>query len=66
LFPVTEQVSDYFITMSLSKSKNKDLDDFSCVLYNPGHEEISFHLFFERTFSQSCWNTIPITWNLDS
>jgi hypothetical protein len=30
-----------------------------------GHEETSFHLFFECPFSRACWNTIPINWNLN-
>lgn len=32
-----------------------NLGDYSCVLCNSGCE----------AFSQSCWNTIPITWNLN-
>ena len=40
-------------------------EDYSCVLCTIGHEQISFHLFFECPFSQSCWNTIPISWNLN-
>jgi hypothetical protein len=41
------------------------LDDYSCVLCNTGHEETSFHLFFECPFSRACWNTIPINCNLN-
>lgn len=40
------------------------LDDYNCVLCNACQEEISFHLFFECAFSQSCWNTLTISWNL--
>jgi len=41
------------------------LDDYSCVLCNTGCEETSFHLFFECNFSQACWGSIPISWNLN-
>jgi hypothetical protein len=37
----------------------------TCVLCNTGCEETSFHLFFECPFTQDCWNTIPINWNLN-
>ena len=30
-----------------------------------GHEETLFHRFFECPFSISCWNTIPISWNMN-
>ena len=53
-------------TRGLLRRKNKHLDDYTCVLCNTGHEETCFHLFFECPFSQSCWNTIPINWNLNS
>lgn len=39
------------------------LDDYTCVLCSTGCEETGFHLFFECSFSQSCWSTIPIAWN---
>ena len=41
------------------------LEDYSCVLCTTGHEETLFHLFFECPFSISCWNTIPISWNMN-
>jgi len=41
------------------------LEDYSYVLCNSGQEETSWHLFFECPFSQLCWDTIPIIWNLD-
>ena len=41
------------------------LDDYTCVLCNSEHEETCFHLFFECPFSHACWNTIPISWNLN-
>ena len=42
-----------------------ELDDYTCVLCNAGHEETSFHVFFECSFSQACWDTIPINWDLN-
>ena len=42
--------------------------DTSCVLCNSGHEETLQHLFFDRSFSSSCWRKIGFVWNtsLDS
>ena len=39
------------------------LDDYNCVMCISGCEETSFHLFFECTFSQDRWSSIPIAWN---
>jgi hypothetical protein len=36
------------------------VDDYSCVLCNTGCEETSFHLLFDCSFSQACWNSISI------
>jgi len=58
-------IRDRLNTRNLLRRKNMDIDDYSCVLCNGGHEETSFHLFFECSFSQSCWSSIPITWNLN-
>lgn len=57
-------IKDMLNTRNLLRRKNKTPNDYSCVLYNIGCEETSFHLFFEYSFSQSCWNTIPIQWDL--
>lgn len=54
---------DRLNTRNLLRRKNMILDDYNCVLCNPGCEETSFHLFFECTFSQDCWSSIPIAWN---
>jgi len=43
---------DRLNTRNLLRRKNKDLDDYSCVLCNS--------LFFECSFSQDCWNTLHI------
>jgi len=49
------------------EGKTRSLMIYCCVLCNSGCEETSFHLFLWMCFfSQSCWNTIPITWNLSS
>lgn len=56
---------DRLSTRNLLRRKNVQLDDYSCVLCNTGHEETSFHLFFECPFSRACWNTIPINCNLN-
>jgi len=50
---------------NLLRRKNMHLDDYSCVLCSTGHEETSFHLFFECSLSQACWNSISINWNLN-
>lgn len=50
---------------NLLRWKNMTLDDYSCVLCNRGLEDTCFHLFFECPFSQECWDSIPITWNLN-
>jgi hypothetical protein len=46
------------------RRKNKDLDDYNCVLCNDACEETCFHLFFECAFSKDCWSTLPINWDL--
>lgn len=56
---------DRLNTRNLLKRKNMALDDYNCVLCDLGTEETSFHLFFECPFSQNCWSTIPIVWNLN-
>jgi hypothetical protein len=56
---------DRLSTRNLLRRKNMQLDDYSCVLCNTGHEEISFHLFFECPFNIACWNTMPINCNLN-
>ena len=58
-------IRDRLNTRNLLRWKNRELEDYNCVLCNEGHEETSFHLFFECAFSKSCWNTIPIDWNLN-
>ena len=57
-------IRDKLNTRNLLRTKNMELDDYNYVLYNASHEETSFHLFFECAFSQACWNTISISWNL--
>ena len=58
-------IRDRLNTRNLLRRKNMELDDYNCVMCNGGHEETSFHLFFECGFSQSCWNSIPIHWNMN-
>lgn len=58
-------IRDRLNTRNLLRRKNMELEDYNCVLCNTGHEETSWHLFFECPFSQTCWNTIPIIWNLN-
>lgn len=65
---------DRLNTSNLLRRKNKELDDYSCVLCNSGLEETSFHLFFECPFSQTCQSSMnihleicsynPLTWSL--
>jgi hypothetical protein len=52
---------DRINTRNLLRRKNMHLDYYTCVLCNQGQEESSFHLFFQCSFGQSCWNSIPIT-----
>jgi hypothetical protein len=59
-------IRDRFSTRNILRRKNMQLDDYTCVLCNSGHEETSFHLFFECPFSQACWDTIPINWDLNA
>jgi hypothetical protein len=40
-----------FVLYLFLRRKNKHLDDYTCVLCTNGHEETSFHLFFECPFS---------------
>lgn len=40
-------------------------DGYNCILRNIGQEETSFCLFFECPFSQRCWDSMPINWNLN-
>jgi len=56
---------DRLNTRNMLRRKHMHLDDYSCVLCNTGSEESSFHLFFECNFSQSCWRSISINWNLN-
>ena len=58
-------IRDRLNTRNLLKRKNMELDDYTCVLYNIGCEETNFHLFFECTFIQTSWNTIPISWDFN-
>jgi hypothetical protein len=58
-------IRDRLNTRNLLRRKNMHLEDYSYVLCNSGQEETSWHLFFECPFSQLCWDTIPIIWNLD-
>lgn len=44
---------DRLNTINILKRKNKHLDD-----------ETLFHLFFQCQFSQVCWNSLGIMWNL--
>jgi hypothetical protein len=55
---------DRLNTRNLLRRKNMHLDDYSCVLCFSGTEETAFHLFFECSFSQDCWSSISISWNL--
>ena len=41
------------------------LEDYNCVLCSRSCEETLLHLFFKCPFSQDCWNSIPISWNLN-
>lgn len=56
---------DRLNTRNLLRRKNMFLEDYSCVLCNNRHEETLFHLFFECPFSESCWNSISISWDLN-
>jgi hypothetical protein len=40
-------------------------EDYSCVMCNQGCEETSLHLYFECSFSKECWESIPISWDLN-
>jgi hypothetical protein len=47
---------DRLNTRNLLRRKNRNLDDYSCVLCNNGIEETLEHLFFSCSFSQDCWD----------
>lgn len=55
---------DRLSTRNMLRRKNMFLDDYNCVLCSAGCEETSFHLFFECGFSQACWSSIAINWDL--
>jgi len=58
---------DRLNTRNILRRKNRQLDDYNCVLCNTNSEETNFHLFFDCPFSIACWNSINISWdtNLD-
>jgi hypothetical protein len=56
---------DRLSTRNLLRRKNMHLDGYRCVLCSTGSKETSLHLFFGCTFSQACWNSISINWNLN-
>jgi hypothetical protein len=58
-------LQDRLNTTNMLRRKHMHLDDYSCVLCNIGSEESTFHLFYECNFSQSCWGSISINWNLN-
>lgn len=55
---------DRLNTRNLLRSKNRNIDDFSCVLCNSGSEETLEHMFFSCRFSQDCWDSLHIFWDL--
>lgn len=57
-------IKDRLSTRNILKRKNMYLEDYSCVLCSSGLEETCFHLFFECPFSQDCWHSINIHWDL--
>jgi hypothetical protein len=54
---------DRLNTRNILRSKNRILEDYSCVLCSSGSEETLEHLFFTCPFSQDCWDTLHIYWN---
>jgi len=56
---------DQLNTRNILRRKNRDLDDYNCVLCNSGCEETLLRLFLSCPFSQDCWNTLHIHWNLN-
>lgn len=56
---------DRLNTRNILRRKNKYLDDYSCIFCNSGAEETCFHLFFECPFSNTCWQSISINWNMN-
>lgn len=55
---------DRINTRNLLRRKNIHLDDYNCVWCDRGCEEALMHLFFECPFSQGCWRSLQIGWNL--
>jgi hypothetical protein len=55
---------DRLNTRNHLRRKNMELEDYNYVLYS-SCEETLLHLFFECPFSQDCWNSILISWNLN-
>jgi hypothetical protein len=38
-------------------------EDYSCVLYNTGMEELTYHLLFQCPFTERCWDLLNIHWD---
>jgi hypothetical protein len=51
---------DRLNTRNILRRKNRNIDDYSCVLCNSGCEETLEHPFFSCTFSQDCWDSLHI------
>jgi hypothetical protein len=47
------------------KKYKREGNDYSCVLCHNGTEETTFHLFFLCPFSQECWRSLHIFWDLN-
>jgi hypothetical protein len=39
-------------------------NDYTCVLCTEKVEKTTFHLFFSCPFSQQCWHSLKIHWDL--
>ena len=55
---------DRLNTRNLLRRKNFKIEgnNYSCVLCRRQLEETAFHLFFECSFSRSCWESIGLKW----
>jgi hypothetical protein len=55
---------DRLNTRNLLRRKNKNLDEYVCVLCQQGVEETLEHLFFCCPFSLRCWTFIGFFWDI--
>lgn len=57
-------LKDRLNTRETLRRKNMHLSSYTCAICTTNTEGTLMHLFFECPFSQACWNSIGINWNL--